>query len=136
LTKPLATPAHTAASESQSQDNAFQQQAAIANARSAIADSRSQQLAELNHLLHSAIDRYKRYPLSALRLGREGTTRVNFRLFHDGRIEMLSLSRSSGFGALDRAALAAVQSIEPFTQASRYIPDSERFEVDVVFRYN
>jgi len=98
--------------------------------------SKVHRLAELNHLLHSAIDRHKRYPLSALRLGREGTARVNFRLFHDGRIDMLSLSRSSGVRALDRAALAAVQSIEPFTQATHYIPGSERFEVDVVFRYN
>jgi len=134
--KPITTPAHTAAWANQPQDNVPQQQAAIASARSARNESRSRQLAELNHLLHSAIDRCKRYPLSALRLGREGTARINFRLFRDGRIDMLGLSRSSGFHALDRAALAAVQSIEPFTQASHYIPDSERFEVDVVFRYN
>lgn len=135
-TDPLRTTPPAPAQPQHAEDRGSRLQQAHTGPRSTPDAAEIHRLAELNRLLHSAIDRYKRYPLSALRLGREGTARIKFRLFHDGRIEMLSLARSSGFDALDRAALAAVQGIEPFTPASRYIPDSERFEVDVVFRYN
>lgn len=91
---------------------------------------------ELMGLLHQAIDRTKRYPLSALRLGREGSARIDFRLGPDGRIEDLSIDNSSGIHALDVAAYRAVQDIAPFPEAHRYLERAQRFQVDVVFRIN
>lgn len=87
-------------------------------------------------LLHQAIDRNKRYPQSALRMGREGSARVDFRLGPDGQIEELNIGNSSGVHALDIAAYRAVQDIAPFPIASRYLERTQRFQVDVVFQIN
>lgn len=91
---------------------------------------------ELMALLHQAIDRNKHYPQSALRMGREGSARVDFRLGPDGQIEELNIGNSSGVHALDIAAYRAVQNIAPFPIASRYLEHTQRFQVDVVFRIN
>ena len=91
---------------------------------------------ELMSLLHQAIDRHKRYPDSALRMGREGAARIDFRLGPDGRIEELNVGDSSGVRALDLAAFRAVQAIAPFPEAGRYLERSQLFQVDVVFRLN
>lgn len=91
---------------------------------------------ELMSLLHAAIDRHKRYPQSALSMGREGAARVDFRLRPDGHIEDMNIGVSSGVRALDQAAYRAVQAIAPFTHAGRYLDSAQRFQVDVVFRLN
>lgn len=91
---------------------------------------------ELMSLLHAAIDRHKRYPQSALSMGREGSTRVDFRLRPDGHIDDLNIGVSSGVRALDLAAYRAVQAIAPFADADRYLDGTQRFQVDVVFRIN
>ena len=91
-------------------------------------------MSELQRLLHTAIDRYKFYPLSARRLRQEGTARVAFRLFVDGRIESLNIIHTSGYHSLDNAALSAVQRIQPFTPAKQYLASPEDFKVDVMFR--
>ncbi|MFN2308398.1 MAG: energy transducer TonB [Gammaproteobacteria bacterium] len=92
--------------------------------------------AELRALLHVAIDRHKRYPQSALSMGREGSARVDFRLRPDGHIDDLNIGVSSGVRALDLAAYHAVQAIAPFTAADRYLDSTQHFQVDVVFRIN
>ncbi len=92
--------------------------------------------AELVALLHAAIDQHKRYPQSALSMGREGAARVDFRLRPDGHIEDMNIGVSSGVRALDQAAFRAVQAIAPFTHAGRYLDSAQRFQVDVVFRIN
>lgn len=91
---------------------------------------------ELVSLLHAAIDRHKRYPQSALSMGREGSTRVDFRLRPDGHIDDVNIGVSSGVRALDQAAFRAVLAIAPFTHAGRYLDSTQRFQVDVVFRLN
>lgn len=91
---------------------------------------------ELMALLHEAIDRNKRYPQSALRMGREGSARVDFNLGPDGQIEALNIGNSSGVHALDIAATRAVRDIAPFPVAGRYLDRAQRFQVDVVFQIN
>ena len=91
-------------------------------------------LLDLADRLHVAIEREKSYPLSARRLGREGTTRVAFRLRPDGGIDDLVVADTSGEPALDRAALRAVSGITPFTEAGNYLADPEKFLVAVEFR--
>lgn len=91
---------------------------------------------ELTALLHQAIDRHKRYPQSALQMGREGAARIDFLLGPDGRIDELNIGHSSGVRALDLAAFRAVQAIAPFADAGRYLDRARRFQVDVVFRIN
>ncbi|MFP5504670.1 MAG: energy transducer TonB [Gammaproteobacteria bacterium] len=91
---------------------------------------------ELAALLHAAIDRHKRYPQSALSMGREGSARVDFRLRPDGNIDDVNIGVSSGVRALDLAAYRAVRAIAPFADAGRYLDSTQRFQVDVVFRIN
>ena len=50
---------------------------------------------ELIRLLHAAISRHKRYPLSARRMRREGTAQLDFRLHADGRIVICYFSAGS-----------------------------------------
>jgi TonB family protein len=113
--------------------------ASLQNAVADNLDTRSRHAtdrSELMALLHAAIDRNKRYPQSALRMGREGSTRVDFNLGPDGRIEVLNIGNSSGVHALDIAATRAVQNIAPFPMADRYLDRTQRFQVDVVFQIN
>ena len=91
-------------------------------------------LVELTERLHRAIEREKRYPLGARRLGREGVTRVAFRLAPDGAIGELVVAASSGEASLDRAALRAVRDIGPVREAGDYLDAPTPFRVDIAFR--
>ena len=84
-------------------------------------------------LLHSKISEHKQYPYMARRQRREGVARVEFVLHPDGTINDTRLVHSSKTGILDRAALEAVQGIEPFEPAKDYLHQPEAFQVDVVF---
>ena len=91
-------------------------------------------LVELTDRLHRAIEREKSYPLSARRLGREGTAQVAFRLHPDGQIDELTVATTSGEPALDRAALRAVSGISPFAEAAGYLVEAAPFRVEIAFR--
>ena len=91
-------------------------------------------LLELTDRLHRAIEREKRYPLSARRLGREGTASVAFQLHPDGAIDVIQVASSSGVPTLDRAALRAVAGISPFGEARKYLDESAPFRVEIAFR--
>ena len=95
--------------------------------------SASQQQHSIIELLHSRISENKDYPYLARRQRREGTTTVAFVLHPDGSLENARLVSSSQTMALDRAALAAVKRIEPFSDARQYIEQAKEFQIDVVF---
>lgn len=93
----------------------------------------SQQRHLILELLHNSISNNKKYPYLARRQRREGTTTVAFVLHPDGTIENTRLINSSQAVTLDRAALSAVENIEPFKAAQEYLERAEEFQVDVVF---
>jgi TonB family protein len=97
------------------------------------ATNASQQQHSIVELLHSRISDKKEYPYIARRQRREGTATVAFVLHPNGKIENAHLVTSSRTHALDRAALSAVQDIEPFSVAQDYLKQSEKFQVDVAF---
>jgi len=84
-------------------------------------------------LLHSRISEHKQYPYMARRQRREGVARVGFVLHPDGSIDDTQLLHSSRTRMLDKAAIEAVQGIEPFEPAKDYLDQPEAFQVDVVF---
>lgn len=84
-------------------------------------------------LLHSRISSNKEYPYLARRHRREGVATVAFVLHPDGRIENTHMISSSQVGSLDRAAVSAVNSIQPFVVAKDYLQQAKEFHVDVVF---
>lgn len=59
------------------------------------------------------LERRKRYPSAARARGEEGTVLVAFRIDGGGRVLSASLARSSGYSALDEAALAMVERASP-----------------------
>ena len=84
-------------------------------------------------LLHRRISDNKEYPYLARRQRREGVATVAFILHPDGSIENAHLVVSSHARVLDRAALSAVEQIEPFDAAKEYLESSESFQVDIEF---
>ena len=63
----------------------------------------------------------------------EGVARIVFVLLPDGSIDDTRLVHSSRTRSLDKAAMKAVKSIEPFGRAKDYLDQPEAFQVDVVF---
>jgi TonB family protein len=93
----------------------------------------STQAVSIIELLHTKISEHKQYPYMAKRQRREGVARVAFVLHPDGSINDARLVHSSRTRTLDKAALEAVQGIEPFIPAKDYLHQPEAFQVDVVF---
>lgn len=91
-------------------------------------------LSELQRLLLVEINLHKHYPLSALRMGQQGTARVGFRLRKNGYIDALAVLHSSGHKSLDRAALSAINDIQPFTPADRLLTKEADLQIDIVFQ--
>ena len=90
----------------------------------------------LAQLLHAAIDGHKRYPQLARRQRREGIATVLFQLHPDGMLDRLELHASSGFAALDAAALRAVAAVGPFAPAAKFLTREARFRIGVQFHLN
>ena len=110
---------------SEDQDKAAAQVAQSTNA--------SQQQHAILELLHRRISDNKEYPYLARRQRREGVATVAFVLHPDGSIEDARLVATSSARSLDRAALTAVEQIEPFLVAKEYLKHSETFQVDIEF---
>ncbi len=91
-------------------------------------------LSELQRLLLIEINQHKHYPVNALRLKQQGTTRVEFRLRKNGRIDTLAVLHSSGYRSLDRAALSAINDIQPFTPANDLIHKPANLQIDIAFQ--
>lgn len=87
------------------------------------------------HRCRGLIERYKEYPIMARKGRIEGTVIVRGTLGHDGILRQCILSRSSGSGMLDNAALQAVRSVEQFPAIPPELPNNELvFEVPISFR--
>ncbi len=89
--------------------------------------------ARLLEVLHREIDRHKRYPYIAKRRRLDGVATIAFQLGPDGEIGNIKVLKSSGHGALDRAAGAAVARVSPVEEASSYVQAAHDFQVKVVF---
>ena len=111
-----------------------QESASNDDAVNASSGKRKTILSELQRLLLAEINLHKHYPLSALRMGQQGTARVGFRLRKNGYIDALAVLRSSGHESLDRAALSAINDIQPFTPADRLLTKAADMQIDIVFQ--
>lgn len=88
----------------------------------------------LLEILHNAIAANLIYPESALLLNQNGTVKIGLTLFPNGQITQVAMLKSSGIESMDKAAIAAVQSIAVIEEARRYLSTKEFFSVDVVFQ--
>lgn len=64
-------------------------------------------------LLRQRIERAKRYPALARRLGMEGTVHVEFWIARDGSVEGVKVAKSSGYPLLDEASVQAIKRAVP-----------------------
>ena len=61
--------------------------------------------------VHQSAEKLKSYPRNAKRLHQEGVVMVHFVILADGTLTDISLSKSSGFGMLDEAALKIITTL-------------------------
>jgi protein TonB len=74
------------------------------------------------------IEKAKRYPRVAQKMGTEGQATVRFRIKTDGKVEGVELLESSGSEILDQASLETVQRAAPFPYKEGWL------KVVIVFR--
>lgn len=75
------------------------------------------------------------YPLAARRESLQGVVVLRLRLAADGRVLAVRISRSSGHGVLDDAALASVQRITTLPAPPAGVPWDEARELPVPIRF-
>jgi TonB family protein len=89
---------------------------------------------ELLMLLHNAITHAQIYPQEALIQGQSGEVSLRFKLFPNGMIDQLYITKSSGFSSLDTAAMNTVKKIIPFEMAKNFLKNPEFFELPIDFQ--
>ena len=85
-------------------------------------------------LLAAHLDRYKRYPIGALRRGEEGTAYLRFVMDRQGHVLDYRIERSSGHVALDQEVLALIQRAQPLPAIPPNIADA-RLELVAPVRF-
>lgn len=90
-------------------------------------------LNELVVLLYRTISAHKAYPSAALSLGQEGTVDVAFSIHPDGRLDQVSVLKSSGYDDLDQAAICAVKAASPIAGVSKYLHQTRQVAVPIRF---
>ena len=85
--------------------------------------------------LARAFDKKKSYPRMARLRNWQGTTQLKLRIGSDGKLQDLSVARSSGFEVLDAAAVRMVQDSLPLPQPPDVLRDRElTLTVPIVFK--
>jgi len=74
------------------------------------------------------LEKFRRYPGGARTARQQGVVYLHFRMNRDGHVLSLSLAKSSGFPALDRAALETLRRADPLPK----IPPDRPDEIDLV----
>lgn len=88
-----------------------------------------------SHMIEDIISQNVAYPDQARQERQEGTVKIDLLLLANGELKELTIKESSGFAALDQAALLAVQEQAPYPSFPSQISEKElRLSVPVVFR--
>jgi protein TonB len=86
-------------------------------------------------MIAALIDKNKEYPLFSRRTGQQGTCSVRCTMMCDGTIKRVELAKSSGYEALDKAGLRAVNNVGKFPPPPQDGGCTEvSFEVPITFR--
>lgn len=85
-------------------------------------------------ILHAAIAAKEIYPESALLFHQQGTVTLGMLIDPIGNISHLTVLQSSGFQAIDRAALQAAASVTSLPAASQFLKRPQFFSIDVIFQ--
>jgi periplasmic protein TonB len=110
--------------------SAVEASAAAAASRSADSATFAAWMAQIRRQLESK----KRFPAAARARWEQGTVVVAFVLDRQGRLAGSRVARSSGFAALDSAALELVRQAQPFPAPPAELP-SPRLNMTIPIRY-
>lgn len=81
----------------------------------------------------SRLEKFRKYPGSARRARQQGGVYIRFRIGRDGHVLSSSLLRSSGFPALDQAALETLRRADPLPKIPADRPEQIELSVPVEF---
>lgn len=84
-------------------------------------------------MLHQAIAKQQQYPEEALQQEQRGKVVVGFLLTPANTLENIHLVKSSGFAALDAAALTATTEASPLSQQAALVQKPTYFTVEILF---
>ena len=79
------------------------------------------------------LEKFRRYPGAARSARQQGVVYIRFRMNRGGRVLSSSLVRSSGFPALDQAALETLRRADPLPKIPADRPDEIELSVPVEF---
>lgn len=79
------------------------------------------------------LERFRRYPADAQRARQQGTATIRFRIDRDGHVLSSALERSSGYPALDAAAMETLRRADPLPKIPPDRPDQVELVVPVEF---
>jgi TonB family protein len=80
--------------------------------------------------LRQALIQYFTYPLLARKHGWEGTVGLGVHIAADGRLSHIHVARSSGYGILDRAAVASLQQVTAIPEATTWLGNHD---LEIIF---
>lgn len=84
-------------------------------------------------LLKAHLEKHRRYPLTARAMRIQGIAHVRFRMSRAGKLLSVTLSRSSGFDILDRAALDTIRRAQPLPPIPAERADELELSIPVEF---
>jgi protein TonB len=79
------------------------------------------------------LEKFRRYPGAARSARQQGVAYIRFRINRDGRVLSSALVRSSGYPALDQAALETLRRADPLPRVPADRPDEIELSVPVEF---
>jgi TonB family protein len=86
-------------------------------------------------MIHDSAAEHLSYPAMAIELNQTGIVTIGFLISADGALSNIILLKSSGFDALDNAALIAVKAVPPIPNTSPYLHSPvEHLAIDIVFK--
>ena len=89
--------------------------------------------ARFQQALLSHIARYRHYPEDARRERERGTVRLVFSMLRDGTVTDVRIASSSGYGALDLAAVETIRKAAPMPRIPAELPEPLNIHVPVAF---
>lgn len=90
--------------------------------------------AEIKHHIQTRLAEHFRYPLMAKRRGYQGTVTLSFYIKGNGTLEKILIAKSSGYGILDRSALAALLKVNKLENIEQWL-QGEGMNMNLPVRY-
>lgn len=89
---------------------------------------------DYNALLSAWLNKYKKYPRRANKMGQTGSVEIEFTLNRAGMVLSHRIKQSSGYSILDHAVEESLRAAQPFPAIPSEMPDPKLCTVTLVFK--